>query len=64
VTAALRDYLRRERDARVRALIDWNAEPRCGGCGVERFDSFDRPRYLDGCAACAARRRAAEGVTR
>lgn len=44
-------------DAAVRARLGHMSDPHCSGCGVEMFDDFDRPRYLEDCAHCLDRRR-------
>lgn len=38
-------------------MIDWDADARCAGCGVERIDRDSaEPRYVGGCRTCADRR--------
>lgn len=65
MTADLRHSLRLAVDRAVRARIDWLAEPRCVGCGVEQADPFTGAfRYVAGCRTCTVRRynRPAESV--
>jgi hypothetical protein len=55
--AATREALRRALDAHARARIDWQAEPRCAGCGVEQSDPWsEQYRYVPGCPTCTDRR--------
>jgi hypothetical protein len=57
MTAAVREQVRAARDRAVRAAIDWTAEPRCAGCGVEQSDPWTgEPRYVAGCRTCTDRR--------
>lgn len=50
MTAEFRPALRYAIDEARRARIDWRAEPRCAGCGVEATD------YALGCRTCWDRR--------
>jgi hypothetical protein len=44
-------------DAARRQQIDWHADPRCRGCGVELIDRWTgEERYVAGCATCSDRR--------
>jgi hypothetical protein len=55
--AAVREQVRNARDRAVRVAIDWTAEPRCAGCGVEQMDPWTSvPRYVAGCRTCTDRR--------
>jgi hypothetical protein len=55
--AAAREQVRNARDRAVRVAIDWTAEPRCAGCGVEQMDPWtSAPRYVAGCRTCTDRR--------
>lgn len=57
MTADLRQSLRLEIDRAVRSRIDWEAELRCAGCGVEQIDpDTGAYRYVDGCPTCTDRR--------
>jgi hypothetical protein len=57
VTGELRQRLRVEIDAARRARIDWSAEPRCRGCGIEIADAWSGdPLYTTGCRCCSERR--------
>jgi hypothetical protein len=52
-----RETLRRTIDRARRAAIDWDADPRCAGCGVELAQAIsDAPRYVAGCGTCSDRR--------
>lgn len=56
MTADLRHSLRLAIDRAVRARIDWDAELRCVGCGVEQIDSDTGDyRYVPGCGTCSDR---------
>lgn len=56
MTADLRHSLRLAIDRAVRARIDWDAEPRCAGCGVEQADPDSGAyRYVPGCPTCSDR---------
>ena len=69
MTGELRETLRAAIDQATRQRIDWAAEERCSGCGVEQFDPWTKePRYVAGCRTCSDRRlrrqyRAAAGGT-
>jgi hypothetical protein len=55
--AAVREQVRNARDRAVRAAIDWTAEARCTGCGVEQADPWTgEPRYVAGCGHCTDRK--------
>lgn len=56
MSAELRQALRLAIDRAVRARIDWQAEPRCSGCGGELFDEDGQPEYIAGCRLCTDRR--------
>jgi hypothetical protein len=57
MTAAAREHVRRAIDAAARGRIDWTAEPRCAGCGVEQIDPWtEHPRYVVGCPTCTDRK--------
>jgi len=44
-------------DGARRAAIDWDADVRCAGCGVEHVDSDSGEfRSVSGCRTCADRR--------
>lgn len=56
MTADLRHSLRLAIDRAVRTRIDWQAEPRCAGCGVEQLDEDSGAyRYVPGCPTCSDR---------
>jgi hypothetical protein len=57
MTAEQRQTVREAKDAHRRASIDWTAEPRCAGCGIELRDIVTRePMYASDCDRCTARR--------
>jgi hypothetical protein len=52
-----RQVLRQAIDDAARARIDWRAEERCAGCGVEQSDPWtEEARYAVGCRVCSDRR--------
>lgn len=56
MTAELRQSLRLAIDRAVRERINWQADPRCAGCGVEQIDSHSgQHRYVAGCGTCSDR---------
>lgn len=57
LTRVDRERLRSLVDRARRAAIDWEAESRCRGCGVEQRDrETGELRYSEGCRTCAERR--------
>jgi hypothetical protein len=57
LTGELRDLIRALIDSTTRAQIDWTAEARCRGCGVEQSDPWTGARrYVAGCRTCTDRK--------
>jgi hypothetical protein len=57
LTRDQRDLIRTLIDRAARVQINWTAEARCRGCGVEQIDPWTRAhRYVAGCRTCTDRK--------